>query len=376
MKFVLAPDSFKGTIRSPEVCDILAEAIEEVIPGAECVKVPLADGGEGSLDAVSVSGGEIRTVTVQDPLGRPVQARYLAWPGQRRAMVEMAEASGLELLSPEERHPLQTSTYGTGQLLDAARRDGAQDIIIAIGGSATVDGGLGLAMALGAQALDKNGLEVKPCGGSLADVCEIRLGSLLDDWRGVKVRIASDVTNPLLGPRGAATVFGPQKGATPEEVDMLEHGLANWAACLQKAELCQDCEHPGDGAAGGLGFALRVLLGGEAQSGARMIAELLELPAKLQGADFLITGEGRTDSQTAFGKLPAVVAEIAQEAGVPAVLLSGSLETGSDLGGHFLAAFSTVTENLPLEQILASARPNLKRQAKNLASILKLAKSQ
>ena len=376
MKFVLAPDSFKGTIRSPEVCDILAEAIGEVIPGAECVKVPLADGGEGSLDAVSVSGGEIRTVTVRDPLGRPVQARYLAWPEQRRAMVEMSEASGLELLRPEERHPLLTGTYGTGQLLQSARLAGAKEIIVAIGGSATVDGGLGLAMALGAQALDKNGREVKPCGGSLADVCEIRLGSLLDDWRGVKIRIASDVTNPLLGARGAATVFGPQKGATPEEVDMLEHGLANWADCLLKAGLCQDCEHPGDGAAGGLGFALRVLLGGVAQSGARLIAELLELPEKLRGADFLITGEGRTDSQTAFGKLPAVVAEIAQEAGVPAVLLSGSLETGADLGGHFLAAFSTVTENLPLEQILAAARPNLKRQAKNLASILKLAKSQ
>jgi glycerate kinase len=373
MKFVLAPDSFKGTIRSPEVCDILAEAICEVIPEAECVKVPLADGGEGSLDAVAVSGGEIRTVTVQDPLGRLVQARYLAWPGQRRAMVEMAEASGLELLRPEERHPLQTSTYGTGQLLDAARREGALDIIVAIGGSATVDGGLGMALALGAKALDKDGLEVKPCGASLADICEIRLGSILDNWRGVKVRIASDVTNPLLGVKGAAAVFGPQKGATPAEVEKLERGLANWADCLKRSGLCQDCEHPGDGAAGGLGFALRVLLGGAAQSGAKLIAELLELPEKLRGADFLITGEGRTDSQTAFGKLPAVVAEIAKSAGVPAILLSGSLETGADLGGNFLATFATVTESLPLEQILASARPNLKRQAKNLATILKLA---
>ena len=373
MKFVLAPDSFKGTIRSPEVCDILAEAICEVIPEAECVKVPLADGGEGSLDAVAVSGGEIRTVTVQDPLGRPVRARYLAWPGQRRAMVEMAEASGLELLRPEERHPLQTSTYGTGQLLDAARWDGARDIIVAIGGSATVDGGLGMALALGAKALDKNGQEVKPCGGSLADICEIRLGSLRDDWRDVKVRIASDVTNPLLGVKGAAAVFGPQKGATPPEVELLERGLANWADCLQRSGLCQDCEHPGDGAAGGLGFALRVLLGGAAQSGAKLIAELLELPEKLRGADFLITGEGRTDSETAFGKLPAVVAEIAKSAGVPAILLSGSLETGADLGGNFLATFATVTESLPLEQILASARPNLKRQAKNLATILQLA---
>lgn len=361
VKIVLAPDSFKGTLSSAEVCRILREAFNQCLPEAEVTCLPMADGGEGSLAAViAATGAEVRTVSVLDPLGREIQADFALLPQNRGAFIEMAAASGLERLRDDERDPMIASTYGTGQLVRAALDAGATTLTIGIGGSATVDGGAGFAQALGYRLLDAAGRELPPGGGSLRQLAKLETSSCDPRLRTAKIRVASDVTNPLLGANGAATVFGPQKGASPEDVDKLEDGLRHWAQGVIAAGLASDSDHPGDGAAGGLGFALRALAGAETVSGAHAIAEIAGLQSAIADADLVVTGEGRTDFQTLFGKLPVVVAALSAAAGTPCVLISGAIAGDqAPLRKHFAACFSTVSDVQPLAEVLRQAEKNL-----------------
>ncbi len=361
VKIVLAPDSFKGTLSSAEVCRILREAFRCCLPTAELTCLPMADGGEGTLAAlVAATGAQRRSVTVLDPLGRPRPADFALLPQGRGAFIEMAEASGLERLRDEERNPMAATTYGTGQLVRAALDAGATDITIGIGGSATVDGGAGLAQALGCRLLDASGQDLPHGGASLRRLARLEVSPCDQRLRKVRLRVACDVTNPLLGPTGAATVFGPQKGASPEDVRQLEEGLRHWAQAVIEAGMAADSDQPGDGAAGGLGFALRTLAGAQMVSGARLVAELAGLKQAIATADLVVTGEGRTDFQTLFGKLPVVVAELSAAADVPCVLISGDIAGDqAPLRQHFAACFSTVPAVLPLAQVLKQARADL-----------------
>ena len=320
MRIVLAPDSFKGTLSAAEVCAIEEEAIRKVLPDAQLVSLPLADGGEGTLDVIALARPEAKRVVVNchDPLGREITAEYLRLP-DGTAIVELAQASGLQLLAPEERNPLKANTFGTGELILHALKNGCRKLIVGLGGSATVDGGLGLVAALAGSSIDK----VKEMASQELD--SIFFSNILNHIKGIgselQVTIASDVTNPLLGPNGAAAVFGPQKGATPEMVEILEQRLRQWASLWH-----DDGNQPGDGAAGGGGFILRKLFPHcQTVSGGELVCELAALDKELADADLVITGEGTSDAQTLNGKLPLIVSQHARNANVPCALLSGYL---------------------------------------------------
>jgi glycerate kinase len=375
MKIIIAPDSYKGCLRSIEICQYLAEGIKQVRPDAEIIQMPMADGGEGSVEAIVLSTqGEFHKLKVHGPLGNQVEAVYGTAGNSNTAVMEMASASGIELLPREKLNPLKTTTYGTGQLLKHIIDSGIQDIIIGIGGSATVDGGAGMAQALGYKFLDKCGNELKMplSGGDLKKIEKIDSAQVPPELKKCRIRIASDVTNPLLGQDGAATVFGPQKGATPEMVAELEENLEHYANKIIASGFTDNCSRAGDGAAGGLGFALRALCGAEPVSGAELIIEITGLKQQLAGADMLITGEGCTDFQTAHGKLCAVIAQAAGEAKVPAVLVSGALKGDlSGLSNLFAAMFSTSSGPCSLEEAFRQTPDNLVRMGRNLAGICK-----
>jgi glycerate kinase len=375
MKIIIAPDSFKGSLRSVDVCTAIEAGLRSVMPESEIIAIPLADGGEGTTEAAVIStGGRFEKIVVTGPLGAPVTALYGIPGGGPRAIMEMAAASGLELVPAGRLDPLKATTYGTGEMIRAILKAGLRDIIIGIGGSATVDGGAGMAQALGFRFLDGAGRELpSPIGGGdvgrIRNIDSSRVEPLLAQAR---ITVACDVTNPLLGASGAARVFGPQKGATPAMVAQLEANLASFARVLQEAGLCSGCDMPGDGAAGGLGFALRVLTQARMVSGAKLMIEITGLEQHLAGADLLITGEGCTDAQTAGGKLCAVVAATAQRAEVPVVLLSGAIVGGAEaLGEHFAGAFSIATGPCKLEEAIRSTRQNLFSAAASVAGLCK-----
>ena len=285
------------------------------------IEVPVADGGDGTVEAlVAANHGEYRTARVEGPLGDPVDAKYGRFG--ETAVVELATASGLVLVPPERRDPRKTSTFGFGQLLDAARRSGAAAIIAGIGGSATNDGGAGMAQALGARLLDLDGRELARGGAALIDLASVDRSRIDPSWRSIKVRVACDVDNPLTGPRGASHVYGPQKGAGPATVDELDAALRHYGEIIAVDDL------PGAGAAGGTGAGLVAFLGAELVPGAPLVVEAAGLDRKLDGADLVITGEGQVDEQTAYGKAPGEVARRAQRAGVPVLLLAGSKRPG------------------------------------------------
>jgi len=376
MKFIIAPDSYKGCLRSIEVCQYLADGIKQIRPDAEIVKLPMADGGEGSVEAVvSATNGKLILLDVHNPLGKVIEAHYGILGNGKTAIMEMASASGIELLDAKDLNPWLTTTYGTGEIIKAILKSGIRDIIIGIGGSATNDGGAGMAQALGYQFKTAGGdLQVCGCsGGGLRDICEINAENVIPELKECRIRIACDVNNPLLGNKGATRVYGPQKGASPETLVKLEENMANYATVLQQAGFADDCEHPGDGAAGGLGFGLRTLTGGQIVSGAELIIEITGLKQKLVYADILITGEGCTDSQTAHGKLCAVIAQAAGDAKVPAVLVSGALLGDlSELSDLFTAMFSTTSSPCSLAEAFAQTPANLVRMGRNIAGLKKI----
>lgn len=375
MKIVIAPDSFKESLSAPDVAAAIARGWQRVFPRAEILLRPMADGGEGTVDAVlAATGGQRRECTVRGPLGEPVQAHW-GWLGEGTAVLEMAAASGLHWVPRERRDATITSSYGTGELIRAALDAGARRIILGLGGSATNDGGCGLLQALGVRFLDAHDRELPPGGAALARLARIDIGAMDSRLLQARVEIAADVDNPLCGPRGASHVFGPQKGASPQQVEVLDAALGRYASVVA-ATLGEDhSQLPGVGAAGGLGFAAKAFLHASFRPGIELVAELSGLAEAVQGADLVITGEGRLDSQSLHGKTPVGVARIARAAGVPAIALAGSLGEGYQAvyEAGIEAAFSLTSGPQSLEQAMSGAAAELQARACDLARLWRLA---
>lgn len=372
MRIVVAVDSFKGSMRSDEAGAIIGGGLREGLPDAEIVEIPVADGGEGTTDAVvRATGGELRSVQVTGPMGEPVAACYGMLPDGRTAVLEMASASGIELVPRGRLDPMRATTFGTGELIRAALDAGAREIIIGVGGSATVDGGLGMAQALGYGLLTATGADCGFGGAALPTVAAVDAMGVVPELGYARVRVACDVTNPLLGERGAARVFGPQKGAGPADVDELERGLAHLAEVWLREGLLSSVGEAGDGAAGGLGAGLRAFCRAELCSGAELVAELTGFDREIRDADLLVTGEGRSDEQTADGKLCAVLAAKARAAGAKTILVSGAVH--GDLSGVeplFDAVFAAVRDVGSLEDALEQGRANLAATARSVGRLL------
>jgi glycerate kinase len=361
MRIILAPNAFKGTLTAFEAAQAMAEGIRRVLPDADLVFVPIADGGDGTVEAlVAATGGEVRSLKVRGPLGQPIRASYGLLEGGAVAVVEMARASGLALLPPDRRNPRVTTTYGVGELLQHAYDQGARRFIVGIGGSATNDGGAGMAQALGYHLLDARGQELPPGGAALATLDRIHVGGVHSDWSTASVQVASDVTNPLTGPHGASAVYGPQKGATPEMVGELDAALQRLAAVIRR-DLGREVETlSGAGAAGGLGAGLVAFTGAELRPGADMVMDAIRLDDRLRGADLVLTGEGRLDAQTArFGKGPAAVARRARAAGIPVLAIAGAVADHAEVLAIFDGLEATVSSTTPLEEAMAQAGPLL-----------------
>lgn len=327
MRIVIAPDSFKECLSATSVAAAISAGVKKVNPEAEMVCIPVADGGEGTVEAiVSATNGIIKETASVDALNRPIRSFYGILDDGKTAVIEMATASGIELIIPQERNPLITSTYGTGLLLKAAIDNGFKNIILAIGGSATNDGGAGMAQALGFDLQDKNGEPIGLGGGSLADLYSIDSSHVHPLLSTVKITIACDVRNPLLGTSGATLVYGPQKGATPPMLDILEENMAHFATILQQKFGTSFAEIPGSGAAGGLGAGLLAFCKAQLISGFELINQLTHLEDQISRADLVFTAEGRIDSQTAFGKTISGVAQLGKKYQVPVIALAGKIE--------------------------------------------------
>ena len=358
MRFLFASDSFKGTLSSEQTVELLAKAAREVFGDIEYSGVPVADGGEGTTDAVvAAENGEWLEAAVCGPLMEKITARY-GRLDDRRAVIEMAAASGLPLVPMEKRNPLYTTSYGTGELIRHALDQGFTDISIAIGGSATNDGGMGCARALGVRFLDRNGRELEGRGKDLEKVAVIDVSDLDRRAASAKITVMCDVTNPLCGENGATYTFGAQKGATPEIQARLEAGMVNYRDVIRRQFGIDPDSIQGAGAAGGLGTALMVFLGGEMRSGIETVLDLIDFDARLDGADLVVTGEGRTDWQSCFGKVMQGVGERAAKKGVVAVGLSGSLgRDAAQIFNHGIASLmTTVDAPMPLEEALSRAQ--------------------
>lgn len=375
MKIVIAADAYKESLSALEVATQIEAGFREVFPDWQYTKVPVADGGEGTVAAlVAASGGRVIDCTVSGPLGSPAPAFFGLTGDGRTAVIEMAAASGLALLPPAERAPLRTSTAGVGELILAALDAGARRFIIGIGGSASNDGGAGLAQALGVQLLDAAGAPIGPGGGALAALARIDTAGLDVRLQDCHVDVACDVDNPLVGPTGASAVFGPQKGATPAMVGQLDRNLRHYGDLLQRDLGMRLHDLPGGGAAGGLGAALVAFLGARLRPGVEVVAQALGLEALVAQADLVITGEGRLDSQSLHGKTPVGVARLAQRHGKPVIAIAGSLGDGAALlHGHGIdAMFAVVHRACTLEQALAEAASNVRIAARNVAAALQV----
>jgi len=370
MKIVVAPNSFKGSLSAAEAAAAIARGVREALPDAEVVEVPVADGGDGTVEAlVSARKGTFLDVEVEGPLGAPVQATYGLIDGGRTGVVELASSSGLALISVDRLDPRKASTFGFGQLLEAVRRQGVASIIAGIGGSATNDGGAGMAQALGYRLLDAAGRDLPRGGAALAQLARIESSGFDAGWRAVKVMVACDVTNPLTGPEGASYVYGPQKGADPDAVRELDQALAHFAGVIERDLGKQVADIPGAGAAGGAGAGLVAFLDARLVKGAPLVVEASGFDEALQGADLVITGEGRVDGQTAFGKAPGEVAKRAKEAGITTLLLAGSRGPGWE-SLRSMGVTSVVTlaeegdpEGHNLQVLMREAAPALTRAA-------------
>ena len=352
-RFVFASDSFKGTLSSADTARLLEAASRASFPNCSCTSVPMADGGEGTVEAlIAACGGRLRTVSVEDPLGRALDASY-GLLGEGRAVIEMAAASGLPLLATGERNPLATSTFGTGELVADALAQGCRSVALAIGGSATNDGGMGFLRALGVRFLDEQGFELKGCGADLARVRNVDAQGLAPALRPVELRVMCDVDNPLLGENGCAHVFAAQKGADADMIEELERGMENYALVMEDA-FGRSLDVPGAGAAGGLGAAC-LALGAELVSGIDCVLELAGFEGVLEGADLCVTGEGRYDAQTARGKVIKGVAAACERADVPCVAIVGSAEQDAVLLPGLSKLIATAKPGMPLEEALSRA---------------------
>ncbi|KFI92109.1 glycerate kinase [Bifidobacterium saguini DSM 23967] len=390
MKFVIAPDSFKNCMTAREAAEAIRSGLAAVFPDAEYKMAPMADGGEGTVQAlVDATGGTLRQAEVLDPLQRPVSATYgllgadIDGIGQdsgsaATAVIEMAAASGIGFVDELTENPLIATTYGTGQLIRAALDDGARRIIIGIGGSATNDGGAGMAEALGVKFLDEHGNAIKRGGGALSQLSVIDTAGLDPRLESTEILIASDVDNPLTGPQGASAVFGPQKGATPAMISQLDASLAHYAAVIN-SQLGRDVAHmPGSGAAGGLGAGLLAFTNARMQSGVEIVAQTVRLAQRAADADYCITGEGGIDSQTQYGKTPIGVAKAVRQGNPSIVVIALAGYVGSGISPLYNlgidAIFGIVPGVTTLEQALAEGPRNLARTAENVARLIALSR--
>ena len=369
MRVVAAPAPFKAALGPAHAA--AAIAVGARLAGAEVVEVPVADGGEGTLDAlVAAGGGRIVEAPARDPLARPITAAFGMLP-DGTAVVELAQASGYERLADHERDPEATTTAGTGDLIRAALDAGCARIIVGVGGSATTDGGLGLAIAMGAVALDDNHEPLAGIGGALLRVRRVDLSGLDPRLASVPIDVACDVTSPLTGPEGSAAVFGPQKGATPDAVERLDEGLANLAAVLAGQGLPDVAHVPRAGAAGGAAGGMMAMLGAALTDGGALVTSAAGLPAALEGADLCITGEGRLDEQTLTGKAPAAVAAACADAGVPCVGLFGQVDVPPGIARRMglAAALPIGRAVLPLPEALAATADDLAAAAASVVAL-------
>lgn len=377
MKIVIAPDSFKESLSAMAVAEAIEKGFREIYPDADYVKVPMADGGEGTVQSmVEASGGRYVDQWVQGPLGQPVAARWGMLGDSDTAVIEMAAASGLHHVSPELRNPLNTTSYGTGELIVAALERGVKRIILGIGGSATNDGGAGMMQALGVILRDKQGRSLSPGGEALAALASIDLSGCHPLLRKVSITVACDVNNPLCGPQGASAIFGPQKGATAEMVNTLDAALENWGRHIYQATGREVINAPGAGAAGGMGAALLGLLNAELRAGVEIVVETLQLEQAVKDADLVITGEGRLDSQSICGKTPIGVARVAKRYHKPVIALAGGLQHDHHVVYQqgIDAALSILSHIVTLPEALHEAEYNLSLSARNVAAIWRLAR--
>ncbi len=379
MKIVIAPDSFKDSLSAAHAASALARGFKDVWPQAELVECPMADGGEGTVDAILAAlQGEARTTRVCGPLGQQVNARW-GWLAQSRtAIIEMAEASGLQLVPVQLRDARFSSTRGTGELVLAALDAGAQKIILTIGGSATNDGGAGMLQALGVKLLDAGGHSIGPGGLPLSVLNSVEITGLDPRLAKVQVEVAADVDNPLCGRHGASFTFGKQKGASAEQIEQLDAALAHFADCAAVALGTDRRDEPGAGAAGGIGFAAKAFLNATFRPGVEVVAELTGLAEKMHGADLVVTGEGRFDAQTLRGKTPLGVARVATQFDVPVIVVAGTLgdgyaevyEAGID------AAFSLANGPITLEEACKQAPTLLRERARDIARLWRISAAQ
>lgn len=332
MKVIITPDSFKGSLTAVEVADAVEKGIKSVFKDAETIKIPLADGGEGTVNClVNATGGKILHQEVMNPLGKEILASYGILGDQKTAVIEMAEASGLTLIPLEQRNPLITTTYGTGQLIKAALDQGCKKMIIGIGGSATNDGGAGMVQALGIRLLDLEGKEIGYGGAELCKIDSIITSGMDSRVSSLKILVASDVKNPLCGPSGATRIYGPQKGANEKMMQILEKGLAHFAALINQTLNKDVKDIPGAGAAGGLGAGLMAFLDARLKSGIEVVIETVNLEEALKDADLVITGEGKIDYQTIYGKVPIGVAKVAKKYQVPVLAIGAIIEKDAEI---------------------------------------------
>lgn len=372
MRVVVAPDSFKECLSATAVAEAIGAGWLEGMPGAEITCFPMADGGEGTVEAViRAAEGKRVTRTVRGPLGAPVEASFGLIQGGKVAVLEMAAASGLALVKPADRDPCHTSTHGTGELLAAALDEGVEDIIIGVGGSATNDGGAGLAQALGYRLLDKRGGDLGPGGARLVQLESIDPSGRHPRLDAVNVYVACDVNNPLCGPNGASAVYGPQKGATPEDILILDHALERLAMVVERDLGLAIREVPGAGAAGGLAAGLMAFAGATLENGLDLIATICGLPQAIAGADLVITGEGSLDEQSANGKTPAGIARIARSFGVPVIVLGGKVAPEAEALVDFgvTALFSISPGPGSLDEARKRAVDDLTEASRNLARL-------
>ena len=349
-KVVIASDSFKECLRSDQVAAAVAEGLQNALPGCDVVKLTVGDGGEGTMDAlISALGGKRVVLTVQDPLGRPVEAEY-AILTDGSAVIEISKCSGLMLLSAQERNPLKTSTYGAGQLIADALDRGCRRFLVCIGGSATNDAGTGMLEAMGYRFVDSVGTEMNGCGETLEKIAHIDSSAAMPEIKEAEFIVACDVDSPLYGPKGAASVFAPQKGADAAMVEELDRGLRHFADIMQKCTGLDVADMPGVGAAGGLGAAFKAFLNADLKKGADMVLDAVRFDEQIVGADLVITGEGKIDSQTMAGKLPAAVAERAAAQNVPVVAICGYSDIDTLPGFHEI--YPVTPESMPLHEAM------------------------
>jgi len=375
MKIVIAPDSFKGSLTALQVAEAIEGGFRKIYPDAQIENVPMADGGEGTVQSlVDATGGQLLTELVTAPLGAKIEANYGILGDRKTAVIEMAAASGLPLVPEEKRNPMYTTTYGTGELVKAALDRGCRKFIIGIGGSATTDGGAGVAQALGARLFDANGKDIVFGGIGLKNLAKIDISTIDERIADSETVVACDVDNPLTGPRGAAYVYSPQKGASPEEVKLLDAYLEHFAKVV-KQDMGKDVkETPGAGAAGGLGAGLMAFLNAELKSGIDIVIEASRLPERMEGADLVVTGEGKLDFQTVYGKTPIGVAKVAKGKNIPVLAIAGGIEKGAETSYEegIDAMMSIVPGPISLDEAIENATELVSLAADRAARMIKL----